>query len=63
MVSSTTKVMGVRVPNVVETRIKALADKQGLTVSEWCKDNLLRAAGLRPDGSIRSHHRSVNTKD
>jgi predicted DNA-binding protein len=51
-----TKVIGVRVPDSVYTRIKALAEKKGLTVSEWCKSNLARAAGLLPDGSTRSHH-------
>ncbi len=51
-----TKVIGVRVPDSVYTRIKALADKQGLTVSEWCKANLARSAGLVPDGGVRSHH-------
>jgi len=51
-----TKVVGVRVPDSVYTRIKLLADKQGLTVSEWCKVNLARAAGLLPDGRVRSHH-------
>lgn len=51
-----TTVIGVRVPVSVYTRIKALADRQGLTVSEWCKANLARSAGLLPDGSVRSHH-------
>ncbi|MBA7693727.1 hypothetical protein ES703_102316 [subsurface metagenome] len=51
-----TKVIGVRVPDSVYTRIKALADRQGLTVSEWCKVNLARDAGLLPDGRVRSHH-------
>jgi len=58
-----TKVVGVRVPDDVYTRIKALADKQGLTVSEWCKANLARSAGLLPDGRVRTHHKSVNTMD
>jgi len=52
-----TRVIGVRVPDSVYTRIKALADKQGLTVSEWCKDNLTRVAGLLPGGTVRSHHK------
>ncbi|MBA7550447.1 hypothetical protein ES705_42963 [subsurface metagenome] len=52
-----TRVVGVRVPNSVYTRIKALADKEGLTVSEWCKVNLARSAGLLPDGSVRTHHK------
>jgi len=52
-----TKVVGVRVPDSVYTRIKALADKQSLTVSEWCKVNLARAAGLMPDGEVRTHHK------
>ncbi|GAJ03174.1 unnamed protein product [marine sediment metagenome] len=52
-----TRVIGVRVPDSVYTRIKALADRQGLTVSEWCKANLARSAGLLPDGEVRSHHK------
>ncbi|MBA7520403.1 hypothetical protein ES705_12499 [subsurface metagenome] len=52
-----TKVVGVRMPDGVYTRIKALADKQGLTVSEWCKVNLARSAGLLPDGEVRTHHK------
>ncbi|MBA7530712.1 hypothetical protein ES705_22922 [subsurface metagenome] len=52
-----TTVIGVRVPDSVNTRIKLLAAGQGLTVSEWCKVNLARAAGLLPDGSLRSHHK------
>ncbi|MBA7518273.1 hypothetical protein ES705_10342 [subsurface metagenome] len=52
-----TVVIGVRVPDGVYTRIKLLAAKQGLTVSEWCKSNLARAAGLLPDGEVRSHHK------
>ncbi|MBA7638762.1 hypothetical protein ES703_46418 [subsurface metagenome] len=51
-----TKVVGVRVPDSVYIRIKALADKQELTVSEWCKVNLTRSAGLSADGEVRSHH-------
>ncbi len=51
-----TTVLGVRMPDSVYTRIKALANKQGLTVSEWCKANLARSAGLMPDGRVRSHH-------
>jgi antitoxin component of RelBE/YafQ-DinJ toxin-antitoxin module len=51
------KVVGVRVPDSVYTRIKALADRQGLTVSEWCKVNLARSAGLLPDGEVRTHHK------
>ncbi|MBA7627269.1 hypothetical protein ES703_34731 [subsurface metagenome] len=52
-----TTVIGVRVPISVYTRIKALAGQQELTVSEWCKSNLARAAGLLPDGSVRTHHK------
>ncbi|MBA7612584.1 hypothetical protein ES703_19820 [subsurface metagenome] len=52
-----TTVIGVRVPDPVAARIKDLAEKQGLTVSEWCKVNLARDAGLLPDGSTRSHHK------
>jgi len=53
----TTRVIGVRVPDTVYIRIKALAETQGLTVSEWCKVNLARDAGLLPDGRVRSHHK------
>lgn len=55
-------VIGVRVPDSVYSRIKALAEKEDLAISEWCKANLIRDAGLLPDGSVRSHHRrcSVN---
>jgi len=52
-----TKVIGVRAPDAVYTRIKALAEKQGLTVSEWAKAALIRAAGLLPGGQVRSHHK------
>ncbi|MBA7657089.1 hypothetical protein ES703_65020 [subsurface metagenome] len=52
-----TKVIGVRVPDSVNTRIKDLADRQGLTVSEWAKAALVRAAGLLPGGQVRSHHK------
>ena len=52
-----TKVVGVRVPDTLNTRIKLLAERQGLTVSEWCKVNLARDAGLLPDGRVRSHHK------
>lgn len=57
MKGRSTTVIGVRVPDDVYTRIKALADKEGLTVSEWCKANLIRSAGLLPDGRVRSHHK------
>lgn len=57
MKGRSTTVIGVRVPDDVCTRIKALAEKQGLTVSEWCKSNLIRAAGLLPDSKVRSHHK------
>lgn len=52
-----TKVIGVRVPDGVYTRIKALAERQQLTVSEWCKAALTRAAGLLLGGQVRSHHK------
>jgi len=52
-----TAVIGVRVPDGVKTRIKALAEKQGLTVNDWTKAALIRAAGLLPDGELRSHHK------
>ena len=57
-----TIVIGVRVPDTVYTRIKALADKQGVTVSEWCKASLRWATGVRPDGSIRSHAKKREAK-
>lgn len=41
-----TTVISVRVPDSLETRIKDLANKQGLTVSEWCKAALARSAGM-----------------
>lgn len=49
--------ISVRVPDSVYGRIRALAAKQGLTVSEWCKANLYRAASVLPDGAIRSHEK------
>ncbi len=52
-----TSVIGVRIPDSVYGRIKALAERQGLTISEWCKVNLARSAGLLPDGEVRSHHK------
>lgn len=52
-----TSVLAVRVPDSLYTRIKALAEKQGVSVSEWCKGKLARAAGLLPDGEVRSHHK------
>jgi len=39
-----TKVIGVRVPDTVDTKIKGLADKIGLSASEWCEAELIRAA-------------------
>lgn len=41
-----TTVISIRVPDSLETRIKDLVGKQGLTVSEWCKAMLARAAGM-----------------
>ncbi len=55
MKGRSTTVIGVRVPDSVNTRIKLLAARQGLTVSAWCKVNLARAAGLLPGGQVRSH--------
>ncbi len=52
-----TSVIGVRVPDSLYTRIKALAGKQSLTVNDWAKAALIRAAGLLPDGGLRSHHK------
>ena len=52
-----TTVIAVRVPDSVNTRVRDLASKQGLTTSEWCKGELIRAAGLLPSGRVRSHHK------
>lgn len=41
----------------VYTRVKALAERPGLTISEWCKSNLARDAGLLSDNRVRSHHK------
>ena len=41
-----TTVIATRVPDSLGTRIKDLAAKEGLTVSEWCKAVLARAAGM-----------------
>ncbi len=51
-----TTVIGVRVPDAVYTRVKALATKEGVDVNGWVKAVVIRAAGLLPDGSVRSHH-------
>ncbi|MBA7641729.1 hypothetical protein ES703_49414 [subsurface metagenome] len=48
-----TKVIGVRVPDPVAARIKNLADRQGLTVSELCK-NILQEVTL-PGGWAHRH--------
>jgi|BARW01.1.fsa_nt_gi predicted DNA binding CopG/RHH family protein len=45
-----TKVIGVRVPDPVAARIKNLADRRGLTVSEFCMD-ILREVTL-PGGWV-----------
>ncbi|MBA7513027.1 hypothetical protein ES705_05036 [subsurface metagenome] len=52
-----TTVLSARVPDSVGDRVKALADKAGLTTSEWCKAALTRAAGLLPGDQVRSHHK------
>ena len=52
-----TTVIAVRVPDSLSIRIKALADKRGLTVSEWCKGYLWWATGLLPGGQVRSHNK------
>ena len=52
-----TTVIAVRVPDDVSARVKALAEKAGLTTSEWVKAELIRAAGLLPEGQVRSHHK------
>ena len=52
-----TTVIGVRVPDSVSARIRDLAGKKGLTISEWCKAALTRAAGLKTGGQVRSHHK------
>jgi predicted DNA-binding protein len=49
--------MSVRVPDAVYARVKELAEKEGWTSNDWLKAAIMRAAGLLPDGSIRSHHR------
>lgn len=48
-----TAVIGVRVPDAVSERIKALAERDKMTVSEWCKVVLTRAASILPDGRER----------
>ncbi len=50
-------IAGVRGPDALHDRIKVLADKRGITVSEWCRIAIIRAIGLLPDGKIRSHHK------
>ena len=50
-------VIGVRVPDSVYARVKVLAENEGWTVNDWMKSVVLRAAGILPDGSIRSHHK------
>ncbi len=55
------KVIAIRLPVTVYGRLKLLSDKQGLTVSEWCRVSLTRAAGLLPDGEVRSHHKRATT--
>lgn len=52
-----TSVIGVRIQDSVYARIKVLAEKEGWSVSDWLKSVIIRAAGLLPDGSIRSHHK------
>ncbi|MBA7647994.1 hypothetical protein ES703_55773 [subsurface metagenome] len=44
-------------PDPVYTRVKQLADRRGLTVSEWCKAALIWAAGILPGGQVRSHQK------
>lgn len=56
-----TVVIHVRVSDSVDTRVKSLAAKEGITVNDWCKAALIRAAGLLPDGKVRSHHKKVFT--
>lgn len=46
MKGRSTTVIAVRVPDSLDIRIRELADKQGLTVSQWCKAALARAAGM-----------------
>lgn len=50
-------IISARVDDSVYARIKSLADKEGLTVSEWVKTYLTRSAGLLPEGTVRSHHK------
>jgi predicted DNA-binding protein len=46
MKGRSTTVIAVRVPDSLAIRLKDLAGKEGLTVSEWCKAALARAAGM-----------------
>ena len=41
-----TTVIAVRVPDSLDMRIRELAEKQGITVNDWCKAVLSRAAGI-----------------
>jgi len=54
--SSKTDVLAVRIPKILSVRIDSLAKQRGVTPKEWVVANLIRAAGLLPDGSVRSHH-------
>ena len=46
MKGRSTTVIATRVPDSLEARIKDLAHREGLTVSQWCKAVLARAAGM-----------------
>lgn len=50
-------VVGVRMPDSLYARVKVLAEKEGWCVNDWLKTAISRAAGVLPDGSIRSHHK------
>jgi len=54
-----TTIIGVRVPDGVYARVKVLAAKQGWCVNDWMKAVVTRAAGMMPDGTIRSHRKKV----
>jgi hypothetical protein len=50
-------VIGVRVPDAVYARVRVLAGKEGWCVNDWMRSVVMRAAGMLPDGSVRSHHK------
>lgn len=58
-----TTVIGIRVPDALYERVKFLADKQGVTVSEWGKYALMRQASVLPNGSVRQHKKKGANKN